>query len=81
MTIVLLGVLFAVGLGVLIGSTWTMQVLDGRFRRGAMERQRLNNEWASLRTIREQYRHCPRCHEELAAPRQRSLVGAAEDDD
>ncbi|MDQ3152317.1 MAG: hypothetical protein M3R63_11560 [Actinomycetota bacterium] len=67
MTIVLLGVLFAVGLGVLIGSTWTMQVLDGRFRRGAMERQRLNN--------------VPRCHEELAAPRQRSLVGAAEDDD
>lgn len=81
MTINLLSMLLAVCLGVLIGSTWTTQALDGRFRRRAAERRHLNDEWAALRAVREQYRFCPRCHEELEAAWQPSLVGAAEDDD
>lgn len=81
MTIFLLGALLAVCLGVLIGSAWTTQALDGRFRRRAAERRRLNDEWASLRTLREQHRRCPLCQDELEAIRQPSFVGAAEDDD
>ena len=57
---VLSGVLL-VCLGMLLGSTWTIQALQPKLRRQAEERRRLNEEWAAVRTARRQRGECPRC--------------------
>ncbi|HSZ28402.1 MAG TPA: hypothetical protein VK784_01430 [Pseudonocardiaceae bacterium] len=57
--LVCLGILF--GLGLLLGTTWTIQALQVRLRHQAEERRRLNAEWAAIRTARQQRVQCPRC--------------------
>lgn len=48
-------------LGVLLGSSWTIQALQTQLRRQAEERRRLNEEWPAVRAIRWQRSVCPRC--------------------
>ncbi|MGH3854064.1 MAG: hypothetical protein ACRDR6_11315 [Pseudonocardiaceae bacterium] len=48
-------------LGLLLGSTWTIQALQARFRRLAMERRRLNEEWLALRAALQRRGRCRRC--------------------
>lgn len=62
---VLIGVLL-VCLGLLLGTTWTIQALQARLRRRAEERRRLNEEWMAIRkewsmirTTRHQLAKCP----------------------
>ncbi len=59
----LLVAVLLVCLGVLLGATWTIQILQSRLRRQAEERRRLNAErhrlnaeWAALRAAR-RHRH------------------------
>jgi hypothetical protein len=55
-----------VGLGLLLGATWTTQALQPRLRRQAEERRKLNEEWAAIRTTRHQQGECPRCASPLS---------------
>ena len=48
-------------LGILLGTTWTMETLQPRLRRQAEERRRLNEEWSAVRTARWRRGTCPRC--------------------
>jgi sulfite exporter TauE/SafE len=48
-------------LGLLLGATWTIQVLQPKLRWQAEERRRLNAEWLAVRTAREQWDTCVRC--------------------
>jgi hypothetical protein len=57
---VLVGVLL-VCLGLLLGTSWTIQASQPKLRRQAMERRRLNEEWSTVRTARLQWEKCPRC--------------------
>jgi hypothetical protein len=57
--LVCLGLL--IGLGMLLGTTWTIQALQARLRHQAEERRRLNAEWAAIRVARQQWVQCPRC--------------------
>jgi hypothetical protein len=60
-TLQALGGILLVCVGLLLGSTWTMQALQPRIRRQAEERRSLNEEWAALQAAREQWYQCPRC--------------------
>ena len=53
--------LLLVCLGLLLGTTWTIQALQFRLRHQAEERRRLNAEWAAIRVTRQQRVQCPRC--------------------
>ncbi|MGH3857435.1 MAG: hypothetical protein ACRDR6_28910 [Pseudonocardiaceae bacterium] len=57
----LLGSALLVCLGLLLGATWTTQILQSRLCRQAEERRRLNAEWLEVRTARRQRSQCPRC--------------------
>jgi hypothetical protein len=57
----LLGATLLICLGLLLGSTWTVQALQAKFRRLAQERRRLNDEWLTIRMARGQQGQCPRC--------------------
>jgi hypothetical protein len=61
----LLGAGLLVLLGVLLGSTWTMQFLQPRLCRQAEERRRLNEEWVAVRAVRQRWGECPRCGRRL----------------
>jgi hypothetical protein len=61
-----LGTVLLVCLGLLLGTTWTIQALQAKLRRQAEERRRLNAEWAAIRTIRWQETVCPRCASPLS---------------
>jgi hypothetical protein len=61
MTLTVLGAVLLVCLGLLLGTTWTIQALQPKLRRQAEERRRLNEEWAAVRTARRQRDRCPRC--------------------
>jgi hypothetical protein len=58
MTIQVLGASLLVCLGLLLGSSWTIQALQPKLRQQAEERRRLNEEWLAVRTAR---RQCSRC--------------------
>ncbi len=78
-TLLMVGLLL-IGLGALIGSTWTVQALEGRFRHHAAERRRLNEEWSAIRAHRAQQRRCVDCEYEFNAYRQPALAVGAHDD-
>ena len=68
MTLQVLSGVLLVCLGLLLGTTWTIQALQARLRRQAQERRRLNEEWLAIReewsvirTTRHQLAKCPRC--------------------
>jgi hypothetical protein len=60
-TIQVLSAAVLVCLGLLLGTTWTIQAFQPKLRRQAEERRRLNEEWAAVRTTHQQRRQCPRC--------------------
>lgn len=62
---VLISVLL-VCLGLMLGSSWTVQALQPKLRRQAEERGRLNAEWSAVRTARRQRDDCPRCGNPLS---------------
>ncbi|HEX4099179.1 MAG: hypothetical protein WA731_21195 [Pseudonocardiaceae bacterium] len=61
-----LSAILLVGLGLLLGATWTTQALRPNLRRQAEERRRLNEEWSAVRTARRQRGQCPRCASPLS---------------
>jgi hypothetical protein len=74
MTLQVLSGVLLVCLGLLLGTTWTIQALQARLRRQAQERRRLNEEWLAIReewsvirTTRHQLAKCPRCIEMITA--------------
>lgn len=48
-------------LGMLLGSTWTIQAVQPKLRRQAEKRRVLNEEWSAVRNFRQQRDKCPRC--------------------
>lgn len=66
MTLQVLIWVLSVCLGLLLGTTWTIQALQTKFRRQAEERRRLDDEWLMLRAVRRQRSECPRCASPLS---------------
>ncbi|MBV9728472.1 MAG: hypothetical protein JO309_03475 [Pseudonocardiales bacterium] len=60
-SLVIVGGLALLCLGLLLGVSWTNQTLLPELRQLAEERRKLNEEWAAIRTARQQRFHCPRC--------------------
>jgi hypothetical protein len=56
-----LGSLLLICLGLLLGATWTIQAVQPKLDRQAEERRRLNEEWATIYSIRRQRARCARC--------------------
>jgi cell division protein FtsL len=56
-----LGGVLLICFGLLLGATWTTQVLQPKLRRQAEERRRLNEEWSAVHTARNQLDTCRRC--------------------
>lgn len=77
MTLLLLGAVLLVCLGMLLGAAWTTQALQPKLRQQAQERRRLNEEWSAIRTVRQQRSQCPRC----AAPLSEKNFDLTEDVD
>ncbi len=61
MTLQVLVAVLLVCLGLLLGTTWTIQALQPKLRRQAEERRRLNEEWLAVRAAARQRGRCPRC--------------------
>lgn len=61
-----LGAVLLVCLGLLLGSSWTIQASQPKLGRQAEERLRLNEEWAALRTAHPRRGRCPRCASPLS---------------
>jgi hypothetical protein len=51
----------AVCVGLLLGTTWTLQIMQSRLRRQAEERRKLDEEWTAVRTARQRPGRCPYC--------------------
>jgi hypothetical protein len=60
-TIQFLGGLILLCLGLLLGTSWTIQAVQPKLRRQAEERRRLNEEWLAVRAARQQQDECPLC--------------------
>lgn len=60
-SLAIVGCLVLLCLGLLLGASWTSQTHLPERRQLAAERRRLNEEWAAVRTARQQRLHCPRC--------------------
>ncbi len=60
-TIHVLGAVILVCLGLLLGTSWTIQAVQPKLRRQAEERRRLNEEWLAVHAARQQQEECPRC--------------------
>ena len=74
----------AVGFGLLLGTTWTIQAMQPRLRRQAEERRQLNEEWLAVRFTRQKQGQCPYCALWLAEcdqdPRQTPVENPPDDD-
>ncbi|MGH3979663.1 MAG: hypothetical protein ACRDRZ_11790 [Pseudonocardiaceae bacterium] len=81
MTTMLVGGLVLIGLGLLLGSTWTIHALEGRFRHQAAERRRLNEEWEAVRAFPAQPGRCPYCAGEVDWYHRPVQMITPEDDD
>ncbi len=66
MTIQVLSAVLLVCLGLLLGSSWTIQAVQPKLHRQAEERRRLTEEWLAVRTARRQRGRCPRCGSALS---------------
>ncbi len=80
MTILLVVGLVLIVVGALVGSSWTIQALEGRTRQHAAERRRLNEEWRAVRAYRARQRRCIDCDDELDY-RQPALLARMHEDD
>jgi hypothetical protein len=61
-----LSAVLLVCLGLLLGSTWTIQALQPKLHQQAEERRKLNEEWMAVRTAHRHRTKCPRCGITLA---------------
>ncbi len=66
MTIQVLSAVLLVCLGLLLGSSWTIQAVQPKLRQQAEERRSLNEEWSAVRAARRQRGRCPRCGSPLS---------------
>jgi hypothetical protein len=66
MTIPVLSAVLLICLGLLLGSSWTIQALQPKLHHQAEERRRLNEEWSAVRTAHRQRSHCPHCGSPLS---------------
>jgi len=66
-----LGGLMLVCLGLLLGSSWTVQALETKLQRQAEERHKLNEEWLAIRAARQLQGKCARCESRLFEQRWR----------
>jgi hypothetical protein len=66
MTIQVLSAILLVCLGLLLGSSWTIQAVQPKLHQLAAERRRLNEEWSAVRAARRQRDRCPRCGSPLS---------------
>jgi hypothetical protein len=64
-TVLPLGGILLLCLGVLLGSSWTIQTFQPKLRQLAAERRRLNEEWAAVHSVR-QRDECTRCTHRLS---------------
>ena len=81
---IVLGAVFLVCFGLLLGATWTTQAIQPKLRQQAVERRRLNEEWLALRDAHRQLGECPRCGYRFTTPRSHSRPARIErtlDDD
>jgi len=53
-------------LGLLLGSSWTLQAVQPKLRRQAEERRKLDEEWSALRNAQRQWGTCPYCGNSLS---------------
>jgi hypothetical protein len=60
-TLEVLSAVLLICLGLLLGTSWTVQALQPKLRRQAEERRRLNEEWSAVRAARRRQCECPRC--------------------
>ena len=63
---VILGAIALLSLGLLLGTTWTIQAFRPNLRRQAEERRRLNQQWTAVRDARRRVVRCPRCASPLS---------------
>jgi hypothetical protein len=66
MTIQALSAVLLVCLGLLLGSSWTIQAVQSKLHQQAEERRSLNEEWSAVRTARCWRGQCPRCGSALS---------------
>ena len=66
MTVQVLSAVLLVCLGLLVGSSWTIQAVQPKLHQQAEQRRRLNEEWSAVRTARRQRGRCPRCGSALS---------------
>ena len=64
---ILVGSVLLVCLGMLVGASWTSQVMQPKLRQQAEERRQINEEWRALRAARAARESCPRCANPLPA--------------
>lgn len=50
-TLQVLGSILSICLGILLGSTWTIQIVQVKLRKNASERRKLNQEWLAIREV------------------------------
>ena len=69
--------------GMLLGTTWTVQALQPKLRRQAEERRRLNAEWQAIQDAQQSVQSvwCPRCGCLLPARPRYITEGDEPDDD
>jgi hypothetical protein len=65
-TLEVLNAVLLICLGLLLGTSWTVQALQPTLRRQAEERRRLDEEWSAVRIARRQWAECPRCGSPLS---------------
>lgn len=58
---ILVGSVLLVCLGMLVGASWTSQVLQPKLHQQAEQRRQLNEEWRVLRAAWAARESCPRC--------------------
>jgi len=77
--LILLGCLFV---GMLLGTTFTVQAIRPEFRRQAEERRRLDAEWRVIRQVQQvvQPRWCPRCGHLMAQAASYAAVEPVEEE-
>jgi uncharacterized paraquat-inducible protein A len=74
-TLQVLSGLLLVFLGLLLGSSWTIQASQPKLRQQAEERRKLNEEWSAVRIARRQRGECPQCGSPLSERTGTSLRG------
>jgi hypothetical protein len=60
-SILVVGAVLLICLGMLLGTSWTVNFQHRKFRQQADERRRFNEEWSVVYAARRKRDECPRC--------------------